>query len=303
MVAITVIVVGAVGLVSLTLVSEQREHPIVASISSAASNSSSITSTNNTTSVVCVINVEGSGTYLHIISDSSKEPLPAISVQVTPEASSCLGFSKPGPSTYVTNASGWISVGGLQANYYFDASLVYAGRDYSFSLPQGPLDTTNATLGLPSGNLTISLCNTMATTNPCRPYTQSTTISTSGQESSSTCLTTFPGQPLGAFIRIVNDSTSGPVVGANVTAIAPVGGTCSGSTGQYSTVRFTTNDSGWYSLPVLNSGTYQIAVTYLGRTYALTLPLGLSIYNCGTLYLPSGRTNVTTSIQTSCASR
>jgi hypothetical protein len=131
----------------------------------------------------------------------------------------------------------------------------------------------------------------------------STTSTSSSQESGSTCLTIFPGQPQGAFIRILNDSTSGPIVGANVTAKAPIAGSCDSSAQPYGTVKFTTNDSEWYSLPVLNRGTYQINVTYLGRAYAFTLPLGLSIYNCGTLYLPSGLTNMTTSIQTSCASR
>ncbi|MDA4128906.1 MAG: hypothetical protein OK422_05590 [Thaumarchaeota archaeon] len=173
MVAVVVIVVGVIGLVSLT------SQPNISTLSSSSttSNSSSITSTSSATSTVCVVLVEGAGTFLHVISDSTKQPLSAIPVQVTPTASSCFGFSKPGPSTYITNASGWISIGGMQANYYFIATLVYAGRDYNFSLPQGPLDTTNATLGLPSGNLSISLCHIMATTNQCTPYTQPMTTS------------------------------------------------------------------------------------------------------------------------------
>jgi hypothetical protein len=127
------------------------------------------------------------------------------------------------------------------------------------------------------------------------------TTTSRSQESTSTCLTTFPGQPGGAFIRILNDSTSVAIMGANVTATRQLGGSCNGST-EIQTVHFTTNGTEWYSLPVLNGGTYQIIVNYLGQTYSLTLPLDLSIYNCGTLYLPSGGTNVTTSIQTSCAS-
>jgi hypothetical protein len=131
--------------------------------------------------------------------------------------------------------------------------------------------------------------------------TTTTVTQTYTTTNSSTCLTTFPGQPLGASVRILNDSTSSPIVGAVVTATRPLGGSCS-QTALFSTVQFTTNSSEWDSLPVLNGGTYQIVVTYLGQSYALTMPLGLSIYNCGTLFIPSGQTNVTTSTQTPCAS-
>jgi hypothetical protein len=129
----------------------------------------------HTTSTVCVVPVEGTGTYLHIVSDSTQQPLPGITVNVLPTANSCFGFSIPGPAAYITNATGWVSLEGMPANYYFQTSLTYAGRSYNFSLPQGPLDTTNATLSLPSGNLIISLCYSLTTVNACRPYTETTT--------------------------------------------------------------------------------------------------------------------------------
>jgi hypothetical protein len=109
-----------------------------------------------------------------------------------------------------------------------------------------------------------------------------------------TCMTTYPGQPFGASTRVINATTLMPVVGANVIATAPVLGVCSASTPKTDSVQFTTNSTEWYSLPFFNLGTYQITVTYLGRSYNVTMPLGRSVYNCATLYVPTGQTNVTT---------
>ena len=109
-----------------------------------------------------------------------------------------------------------------------------------------------------------------------------------------TCMTIYPGQPLGASLRVVNATTLKPVVGAIVTATAPVLGICGASTPTLDSVQFTTNSTEWYSLPVINHETYQIAVAYLGHSYGVTMPLGLSVYNCATLYVPTGQTNVTT---------
>ena len=135
------------------------------------------TSTSSALSTMCEVPVEGAGVFLHVVSDSTQKPLAGILVYAVPTASSCYGAGRPGPGSYTTNATGWVSlnVTNLQANYFFETSLMYAGQNYSFVLPQGPLDTTNATLRLPSGNLSISLCYTMTTHSPCSPYTASTT--------------------------------------------------------------------------------------------------------------------------------
>ena len=119
-----------------------------------------------------------------------------------------------------------------------------------------------------------------------------------------TCMTTYPGQPLGVSLRVVNATTLGPVVGAAVTATAPISGVCGDSNPIAVSVQFTTNSTEWYSLPFINHGTYQIGVTYLGHSYNLTMPLGLSVYNCATLYVPSGQTDITTtgSARTPCQS-
>jgi hypothetical protein len=116
-----------------------------------------------------------------------------------------------------------------------------------------------------------------------------------------TCMiTTYPAQPFGTALRVVNATTLEPVVGADV--IATASAICGTSTSTIASAQFTTNSTEWYSLPFINHGTYQIAVTYLSHSYNLTMSPGLSVYNCATLYVPTGQTDVTTtgSSQTPC---
>jgi len=159
--------------------------------------------------------------------------------------------------------------------------------------------TTFQTTGYPSsttntytGTLTGAIASWNGTT--CNSGGQSTSGSTQ------TC--TLPGQPLGAYVRILNASNSSPIAGAMVTATRNMTTSCGDSSESFVTIRytFTTNSTEWYPLSVLNGGTWQITVAYLDHEYAFVMLLGLSVYNCGTLYLPSGQANVTTSTQTSC---
>ena len=118
---------------------------------------------------------------------------------------------------------------------------------------------------------------------------------------SSRSLCISPGQPAGAFLRVLNDSTSLPVVGASVTALAKgYSGNCGIATVSTFTWQsayvFITNSTEWYPLDLLNVYSYQFTVSYSGQTYNYTMPLGPSVYTCGTVYLPSGNVSVTTSI-------
>ena len=219
--SVVIIAVAAIGTLIVTTRSSQDTQPNLTSTQSTTTSdaptySTSDTTTGITNSTVCIINVEGAGTYLRIVSDSTQQPLAGISVSVLPAANSCFGASRPGPATYTTNATGWVSVGGMQANYYFDVSVGDAGRSYNFSLPQGPLDTTNATLSLPSGSLSITLCYTMATANPCRPYTGSATTAstTTGVASTaSSLLAECPGgQSSGSGFGTVITGTASPAM-------------------------------------------------------------------------------------------
>ena len=143
---------------------------------SAYSNVSSTSKESNST--ICIVNVEGAGVFLHLVSDSGKD-LANISVVATPKANSCLGYPPyPQPGVQQSNSTGWVDLGAAsQANYYYEISLNYSSRDYSFVLPQGPLDITLATFSLPSGNLSISLCYTLTASQSysCHPYTSATT--------------------------------------------------------------------------------------------------------------------------------
>ncbi len=130
-------------------------------------------------STICVVPVEGNGVYLRIASDSLNQSLSGIKVLATPKANSCFGEFIPEPFELTSNTSGWVFLNfpNLQANYYYEVSILdYDGKDYSFVLPQGPLETTLALLDLPSGSLSIQLCQTLF--DPirfsCQPYANET---------------------------------------------------------------------------------------------------------------------------------
>jgi hypothetical protein len=158
-----------------------------------------------------------------------------------------------------------------------------------------------------STSSTLSTTTTLPITNS-GPIvtTQSQTTTTFTTRPTSICMS--PGQPLGVFLRVLNDSTSLPLVAANVTAVADgYSSNCGIATVSafdwQSTYIFMTNNTEWYSLNVVNVDSYQFTVTYSGHTYNFVLaPISLSTYTCGTLSLPSGKTNITTSYETSCAS-
>jgi len=127
----------------------------------------------------------------------------------------------------------------------------------------------------------------------------SSQTATSATSSRSLCIS--PGQPGGAFLRVLNGSTSLPVVGASVTALANgYSGNCGIATVSaftwQSTYAFMTNSTEWYPLDTLNVDSYQLTVSYSGQTYNYTMPLGPVVYTCGTVYLPSGNFSVITSI-------
>ena len=68
-----------------------------------------------------------------------------------------------------------------------------------------------------------------------------------------------------------------------------------------STYAFTTNSSGTYSLNTQNNAGYSLVVSYAGHGYSFNASLAPVSVTCATLYIPSGRANVTvTEMQTSC---
>lgn len=109
------------------------------------------------------------------------------------------------------------------------------------------------------------------------------------------------GQPGGINLRILSDSTLTPVTGAVVTAKHdPSACVLNGVeyTNTATTRTFTTSGTSWISLDPTNDGSYSFTIQFSGHTYAFTAGLGPLATTCATLYVPSGRTNVTSGLGT-----
>jgi len=120
---------------------------------------------------------------------------------------------------------------------------------------------------------------------------------------SNTLLTTciISGQPGGLQFRVLSDSTLKPVAGVNLTALN-IPAMCGGvpATSQ-ATEMFKTNGTEWFRFPSDNNYQYDFVANYLGHTYTFTATLRPISLTCATLFVPSGRTNVTiTEFQSVC---
>jgi hypothetical protein len=114
---------------------------------------------------------------------------------------------------------------------------------------------------------------------------------------------TISGQPAGMFLRMLSNSTLTPIAGAKVAATNQPALCNNSPATQQSTMKFTTNSTEWYSFPSENDAGYSFAVSYLNQNYSFTANLSPVSVTCATLYLPSGRTNITTiEFQSSCQS-
>jgi len=127
-----------------------------------------------------------------------------------------------------------------------------------------------------------------------------TVSTTSTQTVTYQCIIT--GQPGGLFLRILSDSDQTQVAGAAVNATnQPAYCNNSPANVQTTTSFTTTAGTQWYSLDSQNDAGYSFVVTYLGQTYTFQASLRPASLTCATLYVPSGRTNVTiTEFQNSC---
>lgn len=113
---------------------------------------------------------------------------------------------------------------------------------------------------------------------------------------------TISGQAGGIYIRVLSDSSQTPVTGALVIATNQPDycGTLP-ATGER-TINFTTTASTqWYPLNSGDNGGYSFLVAYSGQTYTFHANLAPVSLTCATLYIPSGKTNVTiTEFQDTC---
>ena len=134
----------------------------------------------------------------------------------------------------------------------------------------------------------------------------STSSSSSAASTTPTQTTTYQciitGQPGGLFLRILSDSDQTPVAGATMKATnQPAYCNNSPANVQTTTTFTTTAGTQWYSLDSQNDAGYSFVVTYFGQTYTFQASLRPASLTCATLYVPSGRTNVTiTEFENSC---
>jgi hypothetical protein len=112
---------------------------------------------------------------------------------------------------------------------------------------------------------------------------------------------TITGQAGGLQLRILSDSTLQPILGATVRATnSPAQCNYALATTQTSTT-FTTDGKSWFTLPTDNNAGYSFVISYSNQTYRFSASLAPLSITCATLYVPSGKTNVTTyEYQTSC---
>lgn len=141
-------------------------------------------------------------------------------------------------------------------------------------------------------------------TGPTRAFPNSGSPVVSTTSVSTIC--SISGQPAGIFLSVLSDSTSTPVVGANVTATHyPAGCSLNGVVygNAPTTQQFVTNGSRWISLNSTNDGSYNFTVDYQGHNNTFTADLRPVSITCATIYVPSGMTDVTiTEFQSSCNS-
>jgi len=140
--------------------------------------------------------------------------------------------------------------------------------------------TTTSTLLLSTTTTVTSITVQTVSTNPCF----------------------IAGQPAGMFLGVASDSGDAPVAGAQVIAIHRQGSdTCNGVfyPGQTSVTSFITNGTtAWYPLDTTNDGSYSFAVEYSGHIYNFSAGMQPVYVTCAALYVPSGRTNVTSTAYT-----
>ncbi len=232
----------------------------------------------SSTSTFCTIPDDGE-LLMNVLNSTSGEPAGSLPVEVENYYPNCIS---PSFRTASTNSSGMLLISGISDDYILTVS--YHSLNFTASTYIGPGTLTCVTFAVPSGDLEISHsqggesnCETSSTSTESSTQTTTTTTPVAGD-----CITE-PGRPLGAYLRVLYDSNSSPVVGANVTATPWSTFDCYA----YRTI-FTTNGTEWYSLNDFDTLSFQITVTYLGHDYNLTMSLGLSTWTCETLYLPSG---------------
>lgn len=157
----------------------------------------------------------------------------------------------------------------------------------------GAVTAGNYSLAAGDGTGSASVLEANFTLGPgTTPESSSSTSPLQTTSTSEQCVIT--GQADGFDLRVIWDSNQTPVVGAMVNATTHPDSVNGQPCGQPQSQYFTTSGGReWYSLGTYNIGGYSILVKYSGQSYTLTAGLSPLSTTCASLYLPSGRTNVT----------
>lgn len=179
--------------------------------------------------------------------------------------------------------------------------IVAAGAGYLASSSRTVISTLTTTQVGPTLATTFTITQTATTTEMGPTVTTIFSLNTTQsqvQQTSISCSISVEG---GLALRILSNSTLQPVVGATVFATnTPASCNNTPATTQ-TTMKFTTNGTIWYSLPTVNDGGYSFGVGYSNQYYNFSAPILPVSVTCATLYLPSGKTNITINTgQTSC---
>jgi hypothetical protein len=174
--------------------------------------------------------------------------------------------------------------------------IVSAGAGYLASSSRTVISTLTTTETAPTVTTTFTLATTQSlTTTEIGPIltTTFTLTTTPSQVLQTTASCSISGQPGGLMLRILSNSTLQPVVGANVSATNTPASCDNTPATKQITMKFTTNGTVWYSLPTDNDASYSFVVSYSNQNYNFNATLAPVSLICATLYLPSGKTNIT----------
>jgi hypothetical protein len=224
----------------------------------------------------CPLPSSGRPMQLQVVSEATGTPVP----QGAPAVSAVVEYGCQGINIDVAvtlyfakvseGSSGWFDMPSITGE--FNLTVAYAGYTYTFRAGAYPESTTCLTLAVPSG--TVSLAVYQFSNYDCAGNLESGV----GQS------------PYGCFgevyLRVLPDSNSVPVGGANVTTYYDFPSTCGGEAIKSFT---TAASSEWYAF---GDSSNSFNVTYGGQTYVVTASQRAGS-TCETLHVPSGTIDTT----------
>jgi hypothetical protein len=224
----------------------------------------------------CPLPISARPTQLQVVSDATGTPVP----QGAPAVSAVVEYGCQGINIDVAvtlyfdkvseGSSGWFDLPSITGE--FNLTVGYAGHTYTFRAGAYPQSTTCLTLAVPSGTVGLAVYQFSN-------YDCAGNLEAGVGQSAYGCF----GE---VYLRLLSDSNSAPVGGANVTTYYDFPSTCGGEAIKSFT---TATSSEWYAF---GDSSNSFNVTYGGQTYVVT-PSQRAGSTCETLHLPSGTVDTT----------